>query len=113
MVTCFSTSSGTWPGKSVMTDVWTSATSGKSSMGRELNATMPLAMNSATSSSKNKGWCSANATIRLTTRHLAALRPEERIEQQRAVRDDTLARLHATLDHESTLYLTAQLHLAL
>ena len=43
IVTCFSTSSAAWPGKSVMTVTWMSVTSGKASTGSDLNAAMPAA----------------------------------------------------------------------
>ena len=50
IVTCFSTSSGAWPGNSVITVTCTSVTSGNASTGSARNAWMPAPMNSTVSS---------------------------------------------------------------
>src|SRR5690349_12061774 len=63
MVTCFSTSSGAWPGNSVITDTWTSVTSGKASMGSDLKAAIPAPINRSRSSDMNSGWWIAKETI--------------------------------------------------
>ena len=55
IVTCFSTSSGARPGKSVMTFTCVSDTSGNASMGRLRNAATPPAINSNVSITVNNG----------------------------------------------------------
>ena len=55
IVICFSTSSGAWPEKSVITVTCTSVTSGNASTGSDRNAAMPPATNSARSIRMNSG----------------------------------------------------------
>src|SRR6266850_4327324 len=100
-----------------MTLTCVSVTSGKASIGRDLNAANPPATNKSVPRTMNSGFCSANATMRLIIgrRSLggraAAQLPMQTMQEQVTFDDDFLAEFHAGCDARDAVPHGIDLHL--
>src|SRR5215470_9118431 len=100
-----------------MTLTWVSVTSGKASIGSDLNAASAPATKRRVPRTMNSGFCSANATMRLiigtaprSSRGAAAQLPMETMQEQVAFDDYFLAELEARSDARDAVPHGVDLH---